>query len=166
MAVLQIRDATLADAEAAGRVVLDAYGTLPEFTPGGSYDAALLDIAARLPPNADVLVAELDGRIVGCVTYVPGPDSPLAQACRPDEAGIRMLGVDGAAQGHGVGRRLVQACLDRAAVQGRAAVFLYSTSYMRTAHRLYLGLGFERVADRDYQLSADVSLLAFRHRLT
>lgn len=160
--MLQIRDATLADAERAGRIVVDAYRSLPDYVAEPGYEEELADVAARLPPAGEVLVAELDGRLVGCTTYVPGPQSPLAESLGPGEAGIRMLGVDRAAQGRGVGRTLVEACVERARRQGRLALVLHSTSYMHGAHRIYTRVGFQRAPEHDWAPYPDLLLLAFR----
>ena len=159
---MRIRDATAADADAAGLVVLEAYRSLPGYEPEPDYEIELADVTSRLPPVAEVLVAEDGGRLVGCITYVPGPESPLAESYQEGEAGIRMLGVDASARGRGVGRLLVQACIERARAAGRRAMFLHSTSYMHGAHRMYGGLGFVRAPDRDWEPFPGLLLLAFR----
>lgn len=160
--MVRIRDATLADAEEAGRVVLEAYRSLPGYEAEPGYEVELADVGSRLPPTGEVLVAERDGRLVGCVTYVPDPGSPLAESLEPGEAGIRMLGVDGTARNQGIGRLLVEACIDRARRHGRRAVFLHSTAYMHGAHRIYDRLGFRRVPERDWEPFPGLLLLAFR----
>ena len=160
--MLHIRDATAADAEEAGRIVLEAYRSVPGYEAEPGYEVELADVAARLPPAGDVLVAERDGRLLGCATFVPGPDSPLAEHMEPGEAGIRMLGVDAAARGQGVGRRLVETCIERARQRGCTAVFLHSTTYMHAAHRMYARLGFQRAPDRDWDPFPGLRLLAFR----
>jgi ribosomal protein S18 acetylase RimI-like enzyme len=160
--VLHVREATVADAERAGQIVLDAYRSLPGYEPEPDYEVELADVASRLPPVAEVLVAEEGGRLLGCATFVPGPESPLAESYRHGEAGIRMLGVDPAAHGRGIGRLLVEACIDRARSSGRAAMFLHSTSYMHGAHRMYQRLGFQRVPERDWAYLPDLLLYAFR----
>jgi GNAT superfamily N-acetyltransferase len=160
--VLRIRDATPDDAEPAGRVVVDAYRSLPGYQPDAGYEQELADVAARLPPVAEVLVAELDGRLVGCATYVPGPGSPLAESLRAGDAGIRMLGVDATTRGQGIGRLLVEACVERARDRGCGAVVLHSTSYMHGAHRIYGRVGFQRVPEHDWRPFPGLHLLAFR----
>src|SRR5262249_43550579 len=128
------------------------------------YARELADVQRRAG-EAEVLVA-VDDRLVGCVTFVPDPTSPWAESIEDDEAAIRMLGVDPSAQGRGVGRALLGACLDRARQLGRAAVFLHSAPWMQRAHRLYGGAGFVRVPARDWTPVPEVPLLAFRRDLT
>jgi ribosomal protein S18 acetylase RimI-like enzyme len=143
----------------AGEIVVAAYAALPGEHLSGGYAAELADVARRAI-EAEVLVA-LDPEVIGCVTFVPDSSSPWAEALDPDEATIRMLGVDPATQGRGVGAALVEACVERARGRGRSGLFLHSTPWMTSAHRLYERAGFRRVPDRDWTPVPDVPLLAF-----
>ena len=144
-----------------GELVVGAYRSLPEFNEPG-YEPELRDVARRAR-EAVVLVAVDDagGPLLGCVTYVPGPESPWAELLEPGEAAIRMLAVDAAARGRGVGTALAVACIDRAREDGRAAVFLHSLAYMRAAQAIYARLGFIRRPDRDWEPVPGVRLLGF-----
>ena len=114
------------------------------------YLPQLGDVAGRVG-DAEVLVAELDGRVVGSVTWTP--DGPLAQVARPPaEASFRMLAVDPAAQGHGVGRALVAACVERARSLGCERVVISTGERMTSAHALYASLGFRRAPERDWDV--------------
>ena len=159
---MEIREIGDDEAEAAGEVVLAGYRALAD---GPSVDghpyADELRAVARRAREAVVLVAVDDGRVVGCVTYVPDASSPLAEDLRPGEAGIRMLAVDPVAQGAGVGRALVEACRERAVADGRSALFLHSGEWMRAAHRIYNALGFRRVPERDWVPEPGIPLMAF-----
>jgi ribosomal protein S18 acetylase RimI-like enzyme len=128
------------------------------------YARELADVERRAS-EAEVLVA-VDDRLVGCVTFVPDATSPWAELIEDGEAAIRMLGVDPSAQGRGVGRALLGACLDRACRLGRAAVFLHSAPWMQAAHHLYDAAGFVRVPARDWVPRPEVPLLAFRRDLS
>lgn len=115
----------------------------------------LRDVARRTAENT-VLVAEIDGEPAGMVTFVPGPESDLAEFDDADAAGIRALGVDPRYQARGVGRALTQACLDRAAEAGKTKVVLHTTDTMAAAQRLYRSLGFERDPGRDFRAGSTV----------
>jgi ribosomal protein S18 acetylase RimI-like enzyme len=145
--------------EAVGDVTVAAYGTIEGYSPGAEYEAALRDVAGRAG-SAEVIVATGRDRILGAVTFVPG-DGPLAEFEGPDESGMRMLAVAPAAQGHGVGRLLTQACIDRARAIGRARLVLHTTPAMATAHRLYRSLGFARTPDRDLRPGGGLVLEAY-----
>lgn len=126
----------------------------------GGYVAELADVAGRVA-LVDVLVAVDDeGRLEGGITYIPGP-GPMAWFDQPDEAGMRMLAVDPAAQGRGVGARLVAACIARARSEGKTRLLLHTTSPMTVAHRLYERAGFRRDPDGDQVLPGGLLLLAY-----
>jgi ribosomal protein S18 acetylase RimI-like enzyme len=92
--------------------------------------------------------------------------SPMAQLAGPGEAEIRMLAVDPAAQGRGVGSALAAACVERARAEpGMKRVVLCSQEAMTTAHRVYARLGFERTPELDWYPLPDVRLWAFRLEL-
>lgn len=124
-----------------------------EFAPGGSagWDAYLqriADVAGR-STRATVLVASVDGAIAGSATLEvesrmdPGSLHPLA----PDEAHLRMLGVDPAYRGRGVARSLVLACIAMARARGKRRLTLDTGVVMVAAQRLYQSMGFTRIAD-------------------
>ena len=135
----------------------------------GEYADELRDVGGRAA-SADILVAvdDDDGTLLGAVTYVPGPASALAEFDDPDAAGIRMLAVAQEAQGRGIGRALVEVCLDRARAAGRRQVLLHTTDWMATAHRLYAGMGFERDPSMDWpapEAEGEFWLRGFRMQL-
>lgn len=116
----------------------------------GDYAEVLRDVATRAA-TCEVLVA-VDGEDgawpLGGITYVPGP-GPWAELAGEHEAELRMLVVDPAAQGRGVGAALVGACVERATAEGKRGVCLFTTPSMVAAHRLYDRLGFRREPERD-----------------
>ena len=138
---MQIRPLRPEEFEEAGAVTAGAYA---EYAPGGAspnldYRDRLGDVAARAE-HALVLGAFEDGRVVGTVTLevdrrIPGghPRPPL----QPDQTHVRMLGVDASARRAGVGRALMEACLEEARRAGKARVTLETTETMEAAQRLY-----------------------------
>ena len=141
-----------------------AYRSLPEFDEPG-YEPELRDVASRAREAAVLVAVDADDAILGCVTYVPGPESPWAELLQPGEAGIRMLAVDPGARGRGAGTALTRACLERARAEGRATVALHSLAYMRAAQAIYTRLGFARRPDRDWEPVPGVFLLGFARGL-
>src|SRR5947209_14612980 len=91
---VEIREVGVDEWKEAGRVTVAAYRALPGAHLDGGYAAELADVERRAR-EAVVLVAvdNPGGGVVGCVTYVPGPDSALAEGLTAGEAGIRMLAV-------------------------------------------------------------------------
>ncbi|WP_299952157.1 GNAT family N-acetyltransferase [uncultured Modestobacter sp.] len=113
------------------------------------YVPQLADVAGRAD-RAELLVArDPDGQIVGSVALVlDGDFGEVTES--PDEAAFRMLVVDPAARGLGVGEALVRACLDRARAADRRRMVLSTGDRMRAAHRLYERMGFTRLPERDW----------------
>jgi ribosomal protein S18 acetylase RimI-like enzyme len=124
-----------------------------------AYEAALRDVAGRAE-SADSLVAVLDDRVVGAVT-LSTYGGQWAERAAPGEAEIRMLVVDPAARGTGVGEALVRACLERAEQHGCSRMRLSTEPTMTAAHRLYERLGFLRTPSRDWSPVEGVTLLTY-----
>lgn len=78
-------------------------------------------------------VAELDGVRVGCVLCVQEDD---------ETARLRILLVDPAARGHGLGRRLVETCVGFASDAGYRRVTLWTNDVLVAARRIYDSAGF------------------------
>lgn len=183
---IAVRIAEPGDYPAIARLTVAAYQADGQLVgeAGRNYAKVLADVSARAGAG-DLLVAvgcaaqraSRDGagepaehrqdadRVLGSVLFVL-PDTPYAELSRPGEAEFRMLAVDPAAQGRGVGQALVRACLDRACQRGVRAVVICTRSFSLPAQRLYARLGFIRVPDRDWSPERGVELLALRRDLT
>ncbi len=157
---VQVRPVEPDEYELAGRIVLSAYESVPGNHMTGGYAEVLADVGRRAG-EAEVLVA-VGPELLGCVTFVPNGSSPWAELLGPGEAGVRMLAVDPSAQGRGVGRALLNACIERARQLGRAGLLLHSTPWMEAAHHLYESAGFVRLPERDWLPVPEVPLMAFR----
>lgn len=153
-----VREARPEEFRLVGDLVVDAYRTLDD-AGDTTYDAMLRDVASRAE-TSQVLVAEVDGDVLGTVTYVrPGGD--LAEVDDPGAATIRMLGVAPAARGRGIGQALVRSCVSKATRDGAARIRLDTRTSMTSAQRLYERLGFERVADHDWSPAPGIELIAY-----
>jgi ribosomal protein S18 acetylase RimI-like enzyme len=141
---MEIRLASPSEHVRIGALTVAAYEALAVDHLWGGYDDDIRDVATRAK-HADVLVAVDDGDVVGSVTFVQEP-GPWLEWTEPGEVQFRLLAVDVAAQGRGVGEALARACIERAA--GRR-ICIHTTEWMPAARRLYERLGFARRADRD-----------------
>lgn len=157
-----VREAHPDEHDAIGELTVRAYREVGETDE--SYYAELRDVADRAR-QVPVLAAVEDrtGRVLGAVTYVPGP-GPFHEGEFGDAASFRMLAVDEAARGRGVGQALVEACIERARASGREALSLYTRPFMTTAQRMYERLGFERVREQDWEFEPGEWLYAYRLR--
>jgi ribosomal protein S18 acetylase RimI-like enzyme len=157
--VITIRPVEPNEYEAVGELVVAAYRTVPDADANASYEPALRDVARRAQ-TATVLVAELDGRVVGTATYVNGP-SPDEEIQDPDAASIRMVGVVPEARRRGVARALIEACIAEARARGRARIRLATRTTMPEAQRLYEGLGFGREPGDDWRPNEHLHLIGY-----
>jgi ribosomal protein S18 acetylase RimI-like enzyme len=165
MAEFTVRPVRPDEHAALGELTVAAYRAVPGETISPGYEDTLRDVAARID-EADVLVAaDGAGTLLGGITYVRGT-ARYAEFEGEDEAGIRMLAVSPAAQRGGVGRRLVQKCVDRAVAAGKARIVLHTTEAMLAAQSLYSSFGFERAPARDLMAPPSLRLIAYVLELT
>jgi ribosomal protein S18 acetylase RimI-like enzyme len=161
---ITIREARPDEYAALGELIAEAYRSTG-VAEREEYLDTVRDVAARAG-SCTILVAEgAGGELLGGVTYVPGPGGPYAESEGEDEAGFRMLGVAEAARGLGIGRALVQACIDRARASGRRRLVLLTLPTMVAAHRIYDALGFDRAPERDWTLESGTDLLGYEYEI-
>lgn len=166
---LTIRDVAPAEAEALGALLVRAYSQLEGF-PGPQEQPAYYDMLSNVArfaerPGTRVLVAlGEEGRLAGGVVYFGDMASYGAggEAMRlPHTSGIRLLGVDPARRGSGVGKALTEACIALARERGHRQVVLHTTRPMQVAWGMYERLGFVRSTELDF-LQQDLPVFGFR----
>ncbi len=118
-----------------------------EFGWDSSFEALVARIVAAYGEGRDAArerawIAELDGRRVGCVFCVAGDE--------PGTAKLRILLVHPDARGHGVGSRLVDACVTFAREAGYRRMRLWTNDVLVAARRIYLAAGFRLVAEQPH----------------
>ena len=89
-----------------------------------------------IEPGGDILVAELDGAVIGCVALRPAGDGVYE---------LSKMAVAPASRGQGVGRRIIEAAVERARALGATSLFLGSSTTLAPAVRLYESVGFSHV---------------------
>ena len=112
----------------------DAYHDWPAFQAKIGNMSALADVG-------EVIVAEVEGQIVGAVAYV-GPGAPKAEFFRPEWPIMRMLIVAPDSRGRGIGRALAEECLRRAKRDGAPVFALHTSELMQVALPMYQRMGF------------------------
>jgi GNAT superfamily N-acetyltransferase len=90
------------------------------------------------PGRENAWIAELDGRRAGCVLCVRKDD---------ETAQLRVLLVEAWARGHGLGARLVDACIRFARDAGYRKLVLWTNDVLGSARRIYQAAGFELVSE-------------------
>jgi predicted N-acetyltransferase YhbS len=133
---VELRPIEPADRDEAARIVYEAFAGIHDHH-RFARDFPTIEAAAQLTtgfiahPSIHGVVAEIDGRIVG--------SNFLDE--RGPVRGVGPITVDPAAQGHGVGRALMQAVLDRGA--GAMGIRLLQDSFNTGSLSLYASLGFD-----------------------
>lgn len=146
----EIREDRSSEYDRLGEITIAAYeGLDEELEP--EYRADLRQVGRRARSCVVLVAVALDGALLGGATYIPRPGTPFSEVARQDEAEIRMLAVDPAAQGRGVGRAVTMACLERARADGRSGMALYTRPDNVGAQRLYQSFGFVRHPERDWE---------------
>jgi GNAT superfamily N-acetyltransferase len=133
---VHVRPIEAADADAAARIVYEAFAGIHDHH-RFARDFPTVEVAAGLTrafiahPSIHGVVAEIDGRVVG--SNFLDERGPIR--------GVGPITVDPAAQGRGVGRRLMQAVIDRGA--GGAGIRLLQDAFNVRSLSLYASLGFD-----------------------
>lgn len=163
MSDLTVRAARPDEYQRAAEVSIAAYLADGWLVGDDPYRERLADTPCRAH-EAELLVAvdagDAGDRVVGTVTLCL-PGTPWAEVSRPGEVEFRMLAVDPAARGRGVGAALVTAVVQRARELGANRVVLSSASGMAAAQQIYQRMGFVRLPDRDWSPEAGKPLLAY-----
>jgi ribosomal protein S18 acetylase RimI-like enzyme len=159
------RLATAADYSDVQRITREAYLHAGHFAADHPYMSALDDVEHRAK-HAEVRVAESSGAVVAAVTLTFA-GQPYSEIAMENELEFRMLAVDPAVQGGGVGRALVRRVIEHAeSLPNIRAISITSATFMERAHALYESLGFRRVPARDWYVpDEDVLLWVFRLEL-
>lgn len=97
---------------------------------------------AHDPVREAAWIAELAGRRAGCVFCVVKDD---------ETAQLRILLVDPAARGRGVGQMLVEECVRFARAVGYQRMVLWTNDPLTSAARIYTAAGFRLIAEEPHR---------------
>jgi DNA-binding MarR family transcriptional regulator/GNAT superfamily N-acetyltransferase len=129
--------------------VVQSHGALyaSEYGFDSSFEALVAEIAAKFLTSFDASrercwIAELDGVPVGSVFLVKHSD---------DVAKLRLLLVDPAGRGQGLGQKLVAECIAFAKACGYRKVTLWTQSILLAARKIYQDSGFVPVASEPHR---------------
>jgi DNA-binding MarR family transcriptional regulator/predicted N-acetyltransferase YhbS len=138
-----------------GRVYADEYGWDVHFESLVARIAA--DFVDKLDPTREACwIAERDGANVGCVFLVQARDETGGEPVA-GTAQLRLLLVEPAARGLGVGARLVDECERFARRRGYRRIVLWTNSVLVAARAIYAKAGYRLVASEAHR--------SFGHRL-
>lgn len=92
-------------------------------------------------PNNELIVAELDGKVIGTVQLVITPSLSYKGSKRSIVESVR---VDSSLRGKGIGREMMLWAIERAKQRGCVSMHLTSHNDRTDAHRFYESLGFAK----------------------
>ena len=129
-------------------VQLEGAGYTEQFGWASTFEALVARIVADYianfnPRRERCWIAEMEGLHVGHIFLVQHPE-------QADTAKLRLLYVDPAARGMGLGARLVGECVRFARSAGYKRITLWTQSILTAAHRIYQGAGFRLVREEPH----------------
>jgi len=164
---IHIRNVRAKDRKAVRDLTLRAYEEYSSLMPPLHWEYYRENIVETLDGNepAERILAERDGAIVGSVILYPAgrilssPDEESFVASWPE---VRLLAVDPAARGQGIGAALMTECARRARRAGSKYLVLHTNDMMKAAVHLYRKLGFKRFPKLDYAVDEKTIIKAYR----
>jgi len=160
---MEVRDIRRGEETEAEQVTRLAYLEFvpPDDEDWNDYLGEIEDVPGRAG-KVPVVVAVDGGRVIGSATLETEEAGLGDDPIEPGTLNLRMLGVDPESRGHGAGRALVDETVRRARAAGKRAVTLHTILEMQVAQRLYESMGFVRDPARDWQVTEEFRLYAFR----
>jgi predicted N-acetyltransferase YhbS len=161
---LHIREARPADDAAIGELLVHAFRSqyaekMPQVVMTEERIAELRNVAI-MREQGMVLLAELGGRVVGCVSLLR-PGAKHSEAWIPGAANIRQLAVAISHQGRGLGTPLMDSAETVARWWDSVAICLHVRRGAHGVARLYARRGYTREPKGDLDFLPDVFLEAY-----
>ncbi|MBM2812129.1 MAG: Acetyltransferase [Chloroflexi bacterium] len=157
---LILRDAQPEEFGAASEIIRAAYAEYASGMPTDRWERYIersADVWSRTN-EAELIVAEVEGHLLGAVTFYPEGSAYAGEGWPQGCPGIRLLAVVPDGRRNGIGHALIDECIRRARARGSAAVGLHTTERMAVAKAMYERIGFQRVPTHDF----GASVLAYR----
>ncbi len=167
--MVSIRKAKPSEFPEIGALMVSVYSQLegfPKISEQPEYYRMLRNIGELTEkPEAELLVAvSSEGKVLGAVVYFGDMSfygSGGSANGETDASGFRLLAVDPAARGQGIGKLLTLECIAKAKHRGHSQVVIHTTKAMQTAWSMYERLGFRRSEDLDF-MQEELPVFGFR----
>jgi ribosomal protein S18 acetylase RimI-like enzyme len=144
------RNATIADIEKLKVLGLNSFGQFKEQLSADNWKK-LETVLANENTYLDLLskskcfICEDGNEIVGMAYFISsGNPTDIFQG---DWSYLRMVGVNTEYVGNGIGRHLMQICIDYAKKTGEKTVALHTSEFMDAARHIYENMGFYRLKE-------------------
>jgi GNAT superfamily N-acetyltransferase len=169
--VYKVRTAKPEEFQEIGKLMVHVYSQLEGFPTAleqPNYYKMLANVGELTnKPQTELLVAVSGNKIVGAVVYIGDMQyygSGGTATHEKNTAGFRLLVVDPAARGYGIGKLLTNACIQKAKSKNLGQMIIHTTMAMPTAWKMYESIGFKRSEDLDF-MQGTLAVLGFRLKL-
>jgi GNAT superfamily N-acetyltransferase len=162
---VSIRDARADERDALLALTLTAYAEYAAYMSEPHWQLYQFNIQATLEAVAPAaqLVASAGSVLLGTVLLYPAKSfMPLPGGRAAPHPVVRLLAVDPAGRGRGVGAALMAECVQRARAAGSPALELHTMEMMQAARRMYARMGFTRAPETDLEPAPGVVVQGYR----
>jgi GNAT superfamily N-acetyltransferase len=153
----QIRDADASEQDSIRDLTVSAYEEYATVMPPSfwtMYRQRLLETLNDDNRSVERIVAVQDGAIRGSVLLYPATANAYSGiSISLQEPEVRFLAVHPSMRGQGLGKALMDECVQRALRSGANALGLHTMELMRAAVHMYERMGFVRVPEHDFSVS-------------
>jgi len=166
---LKIRNAKPQEFESCGKLLVRVYSQLAGFPTAAEqpdYYKMLLNVGSLTEKEHTELLVAINTahKVVGAVVYFSdlkryGSGGSIGEI--QNASGFRLLAVAPEERGQGVGKLLINACIDRAQKLGQKQLFIHSTESMKVAWGMYERLGFVRYKEIDF-MQGELPVFGFK----
>ena len=159
-----LREASSDELDEVSELIRDAYLEYQNHFPPERWEGYvrdMMDVRSRLGV-ADLIVAEVAGRLLGAVTFYPEASHSEREGWPAGWAGVRLLAVRPDARGLGIGKALMDECLRRCRQRAVPTLGLHTTEPMNVARGMYERMGFVRTPEYDFQRDRGLVVMAYR----
>jgi len=164
-----VRNAKESEFAELGKLMVQVYSQLDGF-PKPNEQPAYYQMLANIgdqtkKPCTELLVAvSADNKLAGGVVYFSdmqyyGSGGTATQ--EKNASGFRLLAVDPAFRGQGIGKLLTMECIRKAESDKNRCVVIHTTKAMQTAWKMYENIGFKRNDDLDF-MQGELPVFGFR----
>lgn len=150
MQTFTYRNATIADVEKLKLIGLNSFGNFKNQLTNDNWEKLKNYLTGEntypeLLSQSTCFVCEYASEVVGMAfLFSRGNPTDIFQE---EWSYLRMVGVDAAYAGKGLGRRLIEICIDHARKTGEKTIALHTSEFMDSARHLYESMGFKQVKE-------------------
>ena len=152
---------------AVAQVILRSYAEYAPRIPTDAwerYAQNILDVRSRMTESELVMAVE-DREIVGSATFYPARLIRTQSVWPREWTGVRLIAILPECRGRGLGKAIVEDCIQRSRDQNAEAMALHTTPYMELARGMYERMGFERVPEYDFHPRPEMTVMAYKYDL-